>query len=84
MNEVDKKMYFYGFVPSSTTDGADLSELRNMVFNDPLNIRLHFRGNVTSRNLFKQWSLSRRQVLAEFTFPLGDLIYRDRVQLQTV
>jgi hypothetical protein len=48
-----------------------------MVFNDLLNVRLHFRGNITSRNLFKQCALSRRQVLAEFTLPLSDLVYRD-------
>jgi hypothetical protein len=82
MNEVNKrKMYFLWFCPI-VYSGADLRELRNMVFNDLLNVRLHFWGNITSRNLFKQRALSRRQVLAEFTLPLGDLVYRDRVQLE--
>lgn len=55
-----------------------------MVFNDLLNVRLHFWGNITSRNLFKQRTLSCRQVLAEFTLPLGDLVYRDGIQLGLV
>jgi hypothetical protein len=84
MNEVNKrKMYFLWFRPI-VYNGADLRELRNMVFNDTLNVRLHFWGNITSRNLFKQRALSRRQVLAEFSFPLGDLVYRDRIQLEPV
>jgi hypothetical protein len=48
---------FYGFVPV-VYNGADLRELRNMVFNDLLNVRLHFWGNITSRNLLKQRALS--------------------------
>jgi len=58
MNEVNKrKMYFLWFRPI-VYNGADLRELRNMVFNDPLNVRLYFWGNITSRNLFKQRTLS--------------------------
>jgi hypothetical protein len=72
---------FYGFVPPSTSE-ADLRELRNVVFNDLLNVCLHFRGNVTSCNCFKQLALSCCQVLAEFTLPLSDLVDRNRVQLQ--
>jgi hypothetical protein len=53
-----------------------------MVFNDLLNVCLHFRGNVTGRNRFEQLALSRRQVLAEFSLPLSDLVHRNRVQLQ--
>ena len=74
---------FYGFAPSPTNE-ADLSKLRNVVFNDLLNIRLHFRGNVTGCNRFKQLDVSRCQVLAEFSLPLSDLVHRNRVQLQPV
>ena len=53
MNEVNKrKMYFLWFRPI-VYNGAGLRELRNVVFNDLLNVRLHFWGNITSRNLFK-------------------------------
>jgi hypothetical protein len=58
MNEVNKrKMYFLWFRPIAY-NGADLRKLRNMVFNDLLNVRLHFWGNITGRNLFKQRTLS--------------------------
>ena len=84
MNEVNKReMYFLWFRPI-VYNGADLRELGNVVFNDLLNFRLHFWGNITSRNLFKQCALSRRQMLAEFTLPLGDLVYGDRIQLEPV
>jgi hypothetical protein len=78
-----KRCIFYGFVPPSTNE-ADLRELRDVVFNDLLNVCLHFRGSVTSCNRFKQLALRRCQVLAEFTLPLSDLVYRNRVQLQPV
>ena len=74
---------FFWFHPI-VYNGADLRELRNVVFNDPLNVCFHFWGNIASRNLFKQRALSRRQVLAEFALPLGDLVYGDRIQLETV
>ena len=84
MNEVNKiKVYFLWFHPI-VYNVADLRKLRNMVFNDPLNVRLHFWGNITSRNLFEQLALSRRQVLAEFSLPFSDLVYRDRIQLRSV
>ena len=74
---------FFGFAPPSE-DEAGLRELRNVIFNDLLNACLHFRRNVTSRNLLKQRALSRRQVFTEFGLPLSDLVYWDRVQLQPV
>jgi hypothetical protein len=73
-------MYFC-FVPASQ-DGAGLRELRNVIFNDLLNVCLYFRRNVTSRNLLEQRALGRRQVLTEFGLPLSDLVHWDRVQLQ--
>jgi hypothetical protein len=72
------------FVSSASQDGAGLRELRNVIFNDLLNVCLYFRRNVTSRNLLKQRALSCRQVLTEFSLPLCDLVYWDRVQLQHV
>jgi hypothetical protein len=72
---------FYGFVPPSTSE-ADLRKLRNVVFNDLLNVCLYFGGSVTSRDRFEQLDLSRCQMLAEFTLPLSDLVHRNRIQLQ--
>jgi hypothetical protein len=51
-------------------------------FNDLLNLCLYLWCDVTSCNLFEQRGFSRRQVLAEFSFPLRDLINRDGIQLQ--
>jgi hypothetical protein len=72
-------IFFDSSKPSQ--DGAGLRELRNVVFNDLLNVCLYFGRNVTSCNLFKERALSRRQVLTEFGFPLSDLVHWDRVQL---
>lgn len=55
-----------------------------MIFNDLLDVRLHFGRNVARRNLLEQRALSRCQVLTEFSLPLGDLVYGDRVQLWAV
>lgn len=51
------KMYFLWFRPI-VYNRADLRELRNMVFNDLLNVRFHFLGSITSRDPFKQRALS--------------------------
>lgn len=74
---------YFVFVPLSE-DRAGLRELRNMIFNDLLNVCLYFGRNVTSCNRFKQRALGRRQVLTELTLPLSDLVYWDRVQLKCV
>jgi hypothetical protein len=55
-----------------------------MVFNGLLNFRLNFRCDATSRDLFKQLALSRRQVLTELSLPFGDLLDGDRIQLQGI
>jgi hypothetical protein len=55
-----------------------------MVFNDLLNLRLNFRCDITSRNLFKQRGLSRRQMLTELSLPFGYPLDGDRIQLQSV
>lgn len=53
-----------------------------MIFNDLLNLRLNFRRDVTSRNLFKQRALCRRQMLTELTLPFSDLVNGDGIQLR--
>jgi hypothetical protein len=55
-----------------------------MISNDLLNLCLNFRRDVTSRDLFKQRDLSRRQMLTELSLPFGDLVDRDRIQLQSM
>ena len=76
-----RRMYFLNF-GLAVYKRSDLRELRDVIFNDLLNLSLHLWCDVTSCNLFEQSGLGRRQVLAEFTFPLRDLVHWDGVQLQ--
>lgn len=55
-----------------------------MLLNDLLDLGLEFRGNVTSRDLLEESALGRGEVLTELSFPLGDLVDRDDVELQGV
>jgi hypothetical protein len=52
----------------------------NVVLYHFLNLRLHFRCHIPSRNLLEERCLCCK-MLTEFSFPLGDFVDRDRVKL---
>lgn len=55
-----------------------------MVLDDLLDLRLELGGDVAGGNLLEERALCRRQVLAELSFPLGDLVDGDGVKLKGI
>ena len=53
-----------------------------MFLNDLLDLGLEFRGNIASRDLLEESALGGGEVLTELSFPLGDLVDGDDVELK--
>ena len=51
-----------------------------MVLNNLLDLGLELRGNIASRDLLKELGLAG-EVLTELSFPLGDLVNSDGIEL---
>lgn len=53
-----------------------------MLLDNLLDLGLELRGNVTSRDLLEESTLGGAEVLTELSFPLGDLVDGDDVELK--
>ena len=53
-----------------------------MILDDLLDLRLHLVAHASLLDLLQQRLLRGRKVLPELEFPAGDLVDRDRVELE--